>query len=274
MILNILRHSLPALAIGVTLSGCGTNYVLPETEAKHISEATAMFADARAAPRKSQVSDDVAQQRFNRVAARIKPVAESYCLRETADRPNFNCDVEIGIDSRMKQRNAYFTYAGQSRPIIMVTESMLRDMQNDHELAFVLGHEYGHLIGRHIQKQQQQALAGALIMGTIAALATANNPNTDPSVITDNMELGAAVGSVAYSQEYELESDTLGTLITRTAGYDPIIGARFFARAEAPTLSDGRLSFWGTHPPDAKRIATVLATVDQLDQQGSLERQR
>ena len=274
MIWNPVRHTVLAFVAGAALSGCGTNYVIPETESKHMDEAKTMFAEARAAPLKPQVSDTVAQRRFNRVAARIKPVAESYCLRETSDRPYFNCDVRIGIDNRMKQRNAYFTYEGGSRPIIMVTEPMLRDMQNDHELAFVLGHEYGHLIGQHIEKRQQQALAGALILGSIAALATAGNPDSDPSTITDSMGLGYVAGSYAFSQEYELESDTLGTLITRTAGYDPVIGARYFARGEAPMLADGRLSFWGTHPPDARRIATVLATVEQLNQRGGLERQR
>ena len=45
------------------------------------------------------------------------------------------------------------------------------DTVNDHEVAFVLAHEYGHLIGRHIEKSQQQALAGALIVGTLERVA-------------------------------------------------------------------------------------------------------
>ncbi len=270
MIWKNVRSAFAALAGSAALLGCGTNYVLPEPDTRHMSEARSMFAEARAAPPRPQVSGSVAKRRFNRVTARIKPVAESYCLRETADRPNFNCNVRIGVDSRMKERNAYFTYEGRSRPVIMVTESMLRDMQNDHELAFVLSHEYGHLIGRHIQKRQQQAMVGALIMGGLTALV----PDVDEQTIADNLALGASVGSLAYSQAYELESDTLGTLITRTAGYDPTVGARFFARSEAPRLADGRLSFWGTHPPDAKRIATILATVERLKQQGELERRQ
>ena len=268
------RHAAAALMAGITLAGCGTNYVLPEPESKHMSEAKAMFADVQNTPSGPQVSDSIAQKRFDRVTARIQPVAESYCRRETENQPDFNCDVAIGIDSEMEQRNAYFTYDRRSHPIIRVTASMLRDMQNDHELAFVLGHEYGHLIGQHIQKKQQQALAGALIMGGITALAMGSDPYADQSAVYRNAELGYVMGSYAFSQEYELESDTLGTLITRTAGYDPVIGARFFARGEASRLADGRLSFWGTHPPDAKRIATVLATVEQLNAQGGIKRQR
>ncbi len=268
------RYAVAALMTIVALSGCGTTYELPEPEGKHIREANAIFAEVRALPPNPQIPENFARKRFDRVTERIKPVAESYCLRETADRPNFNCDVTIGIDNEMSQRNAYFTYDRSFRPVIMVTAPMLRDMRNDHELAFVLGHEYGHLIGQHIQKGQQQALVGALILGGLAAVVTANDPYSDPNLISDNMELGYSLGAYAFSQEYELESDTLGTLITRTAGYDPVIGARFFARGEALRHADGRLSFWGTHPPDARRIATVLATVEQLNELGGIKRQR
>ncbi len=79
------------------------------------------------------------------------------------------------------------------------------------------------------------------------------------------MDIGAAVGSMAYSQTFELESDTLGTRITHAAGYDPVKGAMFFARAEQARTSAGNLSFWGTHPPDEKRLGMVLATVDQIN---------
>ena len=268
------RSVIFALAAGIALSGCGTNYVVPEPESKHTQIANAMFAEARTAQLKPQVSESVALRRFNRVAARVEPVAERYCIRETANQPSFNCDVVIGIDLAMPSRNAYFTYEGNSQPVIMVSVPLLRDMQNDHELAFVLGHEYGHLIGQHIQKQQQQGLAGALILGGLVALATAGDPYADPNLISDSAELGYVAGARAFGPEYELESDTIGAFIAMNAGYDPVIGARFFARGEAPTLADGRLSFWGTHPPDAKRIATVLATVEQLNEQRQLERQR
>ena len=50
------------------------------------------------------------------------------------------------------------------------------------------------------------------------------------------------------------------------------MGARFFARPEAAQTTQGQLSFWGTHPPDEKRFATVLATVDQINANVGLRR--
>jgi Zn-dependent protease with chaperone function len=239
------------------------------------SRASALFAATRSASRPTATPDHEAIARYRRVAARVSPVASRLCQRETADRPGFDCNVQIGIDTKMPVRNAYFTYADPAArrgPQIRVTVPMLRDIQNDDELAFILGHEYGHLIGRHIEKQQQQQLAGMLIMGTLAAAATAGDLYTDPALISDSMAAGAVIGQTAYSQTYELESDTLGTLIARSAGYDPVRGAAYFARVEASRTQSGAFSFWGTHPPDMKRVATVMATVNQIETQNGIAR--
>ena len=258
-----------------SLSACGTTYKLPELGEAQTQQASKMFAEARAEGPRKGISPASATKRFHRVSARVGKVGRKYCEATTAERQNFNCNVDIAIDHKMKERNAYFTY-DQNDPIIRISMPLLRDMASDDEVAFILSHEYGHLIGRHIEKQQQQALAGALIMGTLAAAATAQSASSggyyDNSVVEDSMELGAAVGSMAYSQKYELESDTLGARIANAAGYDPVEGAKFFARPEEARTSAGKLSFWGTHPPDEKRLATVLATVEQIEAQIGLQR--
>ncbi|MDC1291807.1 M48 family metalloprotease, partial [Planktomarina temperata] len=149
---------------------------------------------------------------------------------------------------------------------------LLKDTESDDEVAFVMSHEFGHLIGRHIDKQKKQALTGAIILGAITAYGNAYAASAgqyyDPNDVTRSMELGAAVGSKAYSQTYELESDTLGTYIAQLAGYDPVNGAKFFARPEDVRTRAGNLSFWGTHPPNEKRLATVIATVNLLEKNG------
>lgn len=60
------------------------------------------------------------------------------------------------------------------------------------------------------------------------------------------MEIGAAFGQTAYSQTGELESDMPATHITRAAGYDPVAGAKFFARPASEAL--GRRSDYSLCP--------------------------
>ncbi len=224
------------------------------------------------------LSEARAAAQYRRVVARVEPVAEAFCKKQTAEKPAFDCDVQIGVDDQMPERNAYQTVTKDGKPIIAFTIPFIRDARNEDELAFVLGHEFGHHIGQHIHKQEQQAIAGALILGAITAVgqgyATQANPyrNTayDQAEMRRNVELGMAAGQAAFSQTYELESDVIGTYIAKAAGYDPVKGARFFARPEAKKSQTGKLSFWGTHPPDQKRLATVIATVERMQADGQL----
>lgn len=259
------------------LSACGTTYVLPEIDDASASRANSMFAAAQIDTDREQISRAAAEQRFQRVVRRVEPVAERFCEAETASLKGFDCNVEVAIDRDKDMRNAYFTYSG-NKPRIFMTMPILQDMQNDDEVAFVLSHEYGHLIGRHIQKQRQQAIAGAILLGAITAYSNAQAASAgisyDPDSVGRNMELGAAAGSRAYSQSYELESDTLGARIAKASGYDPVKGAQYFARPEDARTEAGNLSFWGTHPPDEKRLATVLAVSAQIDARQELKRKK
>lgn len=255
------------------VAGCGTTYRLAEIDPATAGRAAAMFESSASDRARTPAAPAAALARFERVAARVRPVAEALCRGEMADGANASCAVEIGIDAGMVEPNAYFTYAdaGRREPRIMVTPALLADVRNDDELAFVLGHEYGHLIGRHIQKQEQQAVVGGLLLGALAGAAMQGAPDSQ-KVIEDSVNLGMAVGGRAYGQTYELESDTLGTLIARGAGYDPVRGAAYFAQPARAGSAGGRLSFWGTHPPDELRLATVMATAAEIERQGGIRR--
>jgi Zn-dependent protease with chaperone function len=267
------RHGLALLFAGV-LSACGTTYEVPKAGDAEVARAKEIFAEEsnpKTAKSGAQLSEARAAAQYRRVVARVEPVAEAFCKKQTAEKPAFDCDVRIAVDDKMPERNAYQTIK-DGKPIIAFSIPFIRDARNEDELAFVLGHEFGHHIGQHIHKQEQQAIAGALILGAITAVgqgyATQANPYRstayDQAEMQRSVELGMAAGQAAFSQTYELESDMIGTYIAKAAGYDPVKGARFFARPEAKKSQTGKLSFWGTHPPDQKRLATVIATVAKM----------
>lgn len=267
-----MRNALVAGIVGLSLlGGCGTTYAIPTAADLEISTATQMFEEARRNKARTILPTSAAQKRFFHVMQRVKPVGKKVCEEVTVDLEDFICDVDIQIDTKMSVRNAYFTYIDDA-PVIRMSMPLLKDTESDDEVAFVMSHEFGHLIGRHIDKQKKQALTGAIILGAITAYGNAYAASAgqyyDPNDVTRSMELGAAVGSKAYSQTYELESDTLGTYIAQLAGYDPVNGAKFFARPEDVRTRAGNLSFWGTHPPNEKRLATVIATVNLLEKNG------
>ena len=80
----------------------------------------------------------------------------------------------------------------------------------------------------------------------------------DAAGIERAWKLGAKFGAQNYSQEFELEADRSGTVITHSVAYDPLIGMNLFRRIPDP--EDHLLT---SHPPNAKRIEMVLSTARQ-----------
>lgn len=194
---------------------------------------------------------DIAARNFVDVVRVLEPVSEAECRRLTV---NVNCDFQIVVDNRLNQPvNAFQSRDSAGRPVITFTLALIADARNSDELAFVMAHEAAHHILGHLDRQERNAMAGALIFGGLAS-ATGSTASLETA-----QRLGAFVGARSYSKEFELEADELGTLIAARAGYDPLVGARFFGR-----IPDPGNRFLGTHPPNAERIQRVEQTVARL----------
>ena len=197
-------------------------------------------------------SSSQAERAFVQVTRRLEPVAERECRARTS---GVNCDFRIVVDSNPNRpSNAYQTLDSNNRPVIAFTTKLIQEARNADELAFVMGHEAAHHIEGHIGRQQQNAIAGAVIFAGLATLSGAN-----ASAVENATELGAQVGARSYSKEFELEADALGTIITHRAGYSPVRGSAFFTR-----IPDPGDKFLGTHPPNAARIQIVRKTAAGL----------
>jgi Zn-dependent protease with chaperone function len=195
---------------------------------------------------------ETAAENFVAVVMQVEPVAERYCrqLRRVA-----NCDFQIVIDDRPGQPpNAFQTLDASGRPILAFTVPLIRDARNRDELAFVLGHEAAHHIAGHLPRQQDTAMAGAVLAGILAQVSGAGE-----QAIAAAQDIGATVGARQYSKAFELEADGLGAEITFVSGYDPRLGAAFFDR-----LPDPGDQFLGTHPANADRKRVVAETVARL----------
>lgn len=193
----------------------------------------------------NRVSTPETTRNFRNVVRTVEPVAERECRARTS---GVNCDFKILVDERPDQPpNAFQTVDQSGRPIIAFTVQLIADARNQDELAFVLGHEAAHHISGHIGRQQQNAVAGAVIAGSLAVLL-----GGDATAVEVAQQRGAHVGARTYSKDFELEADALGTVIASRAGYDPVRGAQFFTR-----IPDPGNKFLGTHPPNAQRIETV-----------------
>ncbi len=237
----MMMRILAALGLSVGLAACEVAPVAAPAPVPTAAPATVSPASTRARART-----------FVQVVNRLEPVAEQECRARTK---NLNCDFNIVVDDRPGMpANAFQTLDRQGRPIIGFTLALIADARNEDELAFVLGHEAAHHIAGHIGRQQQNAVAGAVIFAGLATLS-----GGDANAVRSAQELGAQVGARSYSKEFELEADALGTVITKRAGYNPLRGAEFFTR-----IPDPGDKFLGTHPPNAARVEIVRKTAAGL----------
>lgn len=203
-------------------------------------------------PQAARVAPQAAAQNFVAVVDRMEPVIERECR---ARLPGANCDFQIAVDDDPgAQMNAYQTVARDGRPVIVFTLPLIADARNRDEVAFVMGHEAAHHIAGHLPRTQQTAIAGALILGTLATLGGVDAAGVDAA-----QNIGATVGARSYSKGYELEADQLGTVLAWRAGFDPERGMAFFNR-----IPDPGNKFLGSHPPTGARQQVVAETLARI----------
>ena len=191
-----------------------------------------------------QRSAEEGRAMYARIINRVSPVAKSVCREFSKDLPSKFCEFQYTVINDVRQPpNAFQTINRAGQPLIAFNVNMLRTMRNEHETAFILGHEAAHQIARHLLRRQQNATGGAVAGAILAGVL-----GVDPQAGAD---LGGAVGARSYSKTFELQADAIGTHIAARAGFNPSIGAQSFTRF------GGSNALLSTHPASPDRIATV-----------------
>jgi predicted Zn-dependent protease len=150
---------------------------------------------------------------------------------------------------------------------IYVTRQLLTLMDDEAELAFVLGHEAGHVAAGHAQQRERaenQAvwqqlpwiLLGGIFGGNIG------------SAVAQRGLLTATLQTLKFSREQEYQADTLGMKYMIAAGYDPSGAAEILAaltrnsalQARIQGSDNRKLPEWAsTHPLSQNRMQRELA---------------
>lgn len=126
----------------------------------------------------------------------------------------------------------------------------------DDYMATVLGHEVGHVTGRHAAERYSREVA------TQTALQVAGT-QINSQVAMAALGLGAQVGlSLPFSREQEAEADILGINYMHAAGYDPRQAIPFWNRMMADSRSRPP-EFLSTHPDPANRIERIRNYINQ-----------
>ncbi len=147
---------------------------------------------------------------------------------------------------------------------VYVTRGLLSHLQNEAQLAVVLGHEIAHVAGRHASEQALRAQAGqlGLIAGAILGEQVFGGQGTDiASTVLDLGGTALQLFMFRYSRGAEEESDELGVSYAAKAGYATAEASHFFRSLQRISEAEGaRLPSWAsTHPDPGDRAQKVVS---------------
>jgi predicted Zn-dependent protease len=142
---------------------------------------------------------------------------------------------------------------------IYINRGLLAYLNNEAQLASVLGHETGHVAARHGVKKYQKAIGAQLVLAGVS-LAT-ESPGL---AVGTNLLLSTILQG--YSRKDERQADELGALYMYRAGYDPREMPAFFKilnqlEKQSPNLIE---QLFASHPPTPDRVQKTEAHAGEL----------
>ena len=192
------------------------------------------------------VRDDALQRYVNRVGRWVALQTE---------RPDLNWRFGV-IES--EDINAFAAPGG----FIFLTKGLYRKLDNEAELAGVLGHEIGHVLRQHHLKLLQKSQAIAAV-GTLLGRKARN----ESELVQNLIGSGAEIVARGLDKDAEHEADRIGMVLTARAGYD--VYALPAVLAEIGHIGKGDKSvslLFKTHPHPHDRLNHLAEAVgDRLD---------
>ncbi|VVT17516.1 M48 family metalloprotease [Erythrobacter sp. EC-HK427] len=152
---------------------------------------------------------------------------------------------------------------------VYATRQLVNLMNNEAELAAVLGHEVGHVSARHSARRQQAAQTNQLL-GLLGVIGGSLIGGDLGNLLSQAGQQAPQILTLRYSRNQELEADALGIQYLNRAGYDPRAMATLLQSLAAQNQLDAQLQgrddatipeWASTHPDPASRVqnATALA---------------
>lgn len=244
------------LTVGTGCVSTGTNPVTGNTRAYGYSWQEEMKLGAQADEQiQSQYGvydDEELQEYVDEVAQEV--LAESHMRRPDTPERFRSAEFEFRVlDSPII--NAFALPGGY----VYVTRGLMAHLNNEAQLAMVLGHEIGHVAARHSSQQAaRQKFTQGLLLGGAVAGQVAFGGNVAENVMGVGGQ-AAQLLSLSYSRDNERESDRLGVEYAVRAGYDGAEGAAFFESLDRVREQSGQsIPTWqSTHPDPGARQQTI-----------------
>lgn len=148
-------------------------------------------------------------------------------------------------------REARFNASMAPNGMMQVWSGLLLRVENEAQLAAVLGHEIGHYLQRHSlerMRDMRSRASAAQFMGLLGVVGALG-------------QLATMAGAAAYSRDHERDADQIGVVLMRRAGYDPRESPKLWSNLLLETKANPSASepsvLFANHPPSEERQQTL-----------------
>lgn len=178
--------------------------------------------------------------------------------------------ADMSSDMRIYlMRTPHFNASMAPNGMMQVWTGLLLRVDNEAELAAVLGHEMGHYMQRHSLAKLRDARARSdvasflgLGLGAVGGLAG----------------LAIMAGHFSFSREQEREADDIGLRLMARAGYAPLAASEVWQQimeeAKADPNPKNESVMFATHPSNDERMTTLKAKAAETGVQGETYAER
>ncbi len=239
-----------AIVVVVVAAACATNPATGKRQINLMSEAqeisSGQEADAQVKKEMGIYNDPNLQEYISGIGMRLAMVGE---------RPNLPWHYSV-VDSPVV--NAFALPGGY----VYITRGILPFLNDEAQLAGVLGHETGHVTARHAAQQYTRAVGGTIGLVALGIFVPGARP------FGQLAEQGLGVLFLKYSRGNELQADQLGARYAARANWDPAGVPDMLATLgrldEASGQTKGVPNWLETHPEPLARVKEIQPEVQQL----------
>jgi predicted Zn-dependent protease len=226
----------------LAISGCAVNPVTGKSEFMLLSERDEIALGAQTDKSIVQMYGIYDDQNLHNYLDQM-----GQKMVKISHRPNLKFEFKV-MDSPVI--NAFAVPGGY----VYITRGILAYLNNEAELAGVVGHEIGHVTARHSAQQYSKAQLAQLGLGIGSILSE------EFAKYSGLAAQGLGLLFLKFSRDNERQSDDLGVEYSTKVGYDSYEMANFFSTLDqmrAESGSGGLPSWASTHPNPADRVVDV-----------------
>jgi beta-barrel assembly-enhancing protease len=239
---------LSSMAGAGLIAGCAAHPVTGRRELMLMSESQEIQLDRQNSPH--QISADYGTTRDKALSEYISGVGQS--IAPATHRPHMPYSFHT---LNAPYVNAYAFPGGT----IGITRGILLDLENEAELASLIGHEAGHVSARHTSQRMTRGLLAAVVLSGVSVAA---GPDMG-DLVAGLGGIGAGAMLAGYSRNQEREADSLGLEYMAKAGYNPegFAGLMDMLNEMSGKDESAMAVLFSTHPMSSERYQTAVNEV-------------